>query len=88
MNDSKSDPVLFKKDSLSTRIVIEEELESPHPYCLIPPHYYERKPGRPNEKRVNDNIKPTDLHTVESRTIFSIESWDGRPVVSFSNPED
>jgi len=59
-----------RQSRLETDIIVEENTPlSDHPYCFIPPYYFDKSSSEPSA-----NIK----------TLFSVETWDGRNVITFS----
>jgi len=65
----------FSASKLETEIIVEREAsQSDHPYCDIPPYYFDRSKNPPD---------------VRIRPLFSVETWDGRNVFTFGcNPEE
>jgi len=77
-NSKKNSAVVVARKSaskLETEIIIERESsQSDHPYCDIPPYYFDRS---------------KNLSGMEIRPLFSVETWDGRNVFTFGcNPEE
>jgi len=55
------------EEQLETSIVVEDDVEYPHPYCVIPRDYFARALQRSLEKK---------------RKLLTIHTWDGREILS------
>lgn len=44
-NSKRSDAskrIAIPRQPLTTKILVDEEIPSPYPFCLLPPHYFDR----------------------------------------------
>ena len=59
---------------IQTTILNEEQVSVQYPYCVLPPHFFERVVY----------LKRTAVmaQRERSRTVLSVQTWDGRDVMS------
>jgi len=80
---------MTKRPLIPTKIIVEEEdaaymptySSKQHPYCPLPPGFF-------NRSFASDSLKAEEetgeKSTMESRTLLSVSTWDGRDILSIS----
>ncbi|MBX7143393.1 MAG: hypothetical protein K1X79_03000 [Oligoflexia bacterium] len=61
---------LARKTKVETIVIEDEQLLSPHSYCLLPTGFFDRALGIPNDG--------------PDKKVLTVATWDGRTVMSIN----